>query len=264
MNIFEDIHASASLLTKLLKSYNFGQEKSMHSKGANDYVTNLDLELQELILKQLPNIVDVPILSEELDYDGCNSIDSFWVIDPLDGTSNYITGLSHIATSIALVEKGRVVFGYIYDYSGGNSYYAGFGLGAFKNGILLKISNNRQLRPNLVGASSGFIKEWKISGHVETFSLSNFRILGSQALQLCFVAEGKLVGNLSVEAKIWDDAAGLLMVREAGGEYYSDTLMKIGVFGCMNEALNLYSFANGTMGEKQKFQALMENIKCKK
>jgi len=264
MNTIEDIHASASLLTKLLKSYNFEQEKLMHSKGANDFVTNVDLELQELILKQLPNIVDVPILSEELDCHEFNSNDSFWIIDPLDGTSNFIAGLSHIATSVALVRQDRVVFGFIYDYSGQNSYYAGIELGAYKNGKLLKIGNKRLLRPYLVGASSGFIKEWKVSGQIETFSLSNFRILGSQALQLCFVAEEKLVGNLSVEAKIWDDAAGLLIVREAGGEYYSGTLRETGVIGCVSEALSLYSSASGPVGEKQKFLSIMENIKCKK
>ena len=263
MYIIEDLHASASLLTKLLRSYTFGEKNFLESKGENDFVTNVDLELQEIISNVLPDIADVPIMSEELECAELTQEDSFWIIDPLDGTSNFIVGLSHIATSIALIEKGEIVFGFVYDYNTQNSYYAGFGLGAFKDEVLLNITKDRKSGPNLVGTSSGFIKKWMVAGQLEAFSLSNFRILGSQALQLCFVAEGKLIGNLSVEAKIWDDAAGLLIVREAGGSYHSDTLMKIGVFGCMKKELNLFSCASGSSRNEQKLKAIMENMICK-
>ena len=263
MYMIKDIHYAARLLTKLLGSYTFGQEKFLESKGENDFVTNVDLELQEIILNCLPDIADVPIMSEELECADLTNADNFWIIDPLDGTSNFIAGIPHIATSIALIEKGEVVFGFVYDYIAQNSYYAGFGFGAFKNGMPLNITKGKKSGPNIVGTSSGFIKKWMASGQFEAFSLSNFRILGSQALQLCFVADGKLSCNLSIEAKIWDDAAGLLIVREAGGSYYSDTLMKIGVFGCMNKALNLFSCAIGSSSNEHKLKHVMENVICK-
>lgn len=255
-----DIHQTADYIQKALRAYKFQSDTMVNVKSVNDFVTSVDIDLQEILFTKLPHILDVPILSEESQLSNGVSPETYWIIDPLDGTSNYISGLYYTASSIALVHENHVIFGLVYDYYGKNFYYAGFGFGAFKNGIKLNSVRENVAKPSLIGVSTGLIKKYNFLDEYELFNSINFRILGSQALQLCLVAEGRLLGNLSVEAKIWDDAAGLLLIGETGGSYTSTALQHKSMYACMVSGTNLYSCAIGMQSEAQKFEKIMEAL----
>jgi len=260
MSINLNIHETAKALNEILSEYNFKKKIFISEKKTNDFVTNIDLDLQEILFKNLISILDVPVLSEESEFVDSASPTTYWIIDPLDGTSNFIAGLLFTASSIALVHNNQIVFGFVYEYYGNNYYYAGSEMGSFKNGAAMHLDDFKILKPSLVGTSTGFIKKWRHIGDFDTFYEKNFRILGSQALQLCLVAEGILLANLSVEAKIWDDAAGILIINEAGGSYYSQPLKSNSFYGCMNAETNLYSCAVGPPKERKKLQKIMDRI----
>ena len=205
-------------------------------KAENDAVTDFDIFLQQKVFDKL-SVLDpgVPVLSEEKVYP-CE-VESVWIIDPLDGTSNYIQGLSPSAIVAAKVCGTDVLAALIVDISSGDIYTAINGRGAEFNGKSL-ICEKASIK--LVGASSGYLKRG--SRIPENW---NVRILGSQALHLCMVARGVFSACVNYEAKAWDDVAGCLIVSESGGSYrnqYPDeTWIKLAVDG-----LSLASFAANT------------------
>lgn len=180
-------------------------------KSKNDAVTNFDIYLQKNIFRVL-SVLDpgVPILSEE-SFCNFNDSEAVWIIDPLDGTSNYIQGLAPSAIALAKVIGSQVLASLVIDISSQNIYTAVRGKGAQFNCNQL-VSTDSSIK--LLGASSGYIK----SGGIAPDGW-NIRILGSQVLQLCLVARGVLSASVSHEAKAWDDVAGSLIITESGGQY---------------------------------------------
>lgn len=189
------------------------------TKRKQDYVTDIDRKSDSFLTDRLATLLaDVPVFSEERPVDG--TAKRFWIIDPLDGTHNLIAGLPMVAVSVALCDHLGPVLGTVFDVFGQICYSAGRGSGAQKNGDRLKILDQAM---DLAAVSTGLLDRmidhpdaWRQLRH-----LVKIRNLGSQALQLCAVAEGRLGAALSHEARFWDDAAGGLIVREAGGIYES-------------------------------------------
>jgi myo-inositol-1(or 4)-monophosphatase len=202
---------------------------STREKASRDLVTDADLASQvairEVLLRAYP---DHDFLGEESDpadkvtaATSCAKKRYRWIVDPLDGTSNYVHRLQTFAVSIALEDQGRIVLGAIYDPILREFYHAEAGKGAFLNGRRLCTSNCQTPGDALIAVS--------FSPHVPRDSVEirrfiegllacqSVRRLGSAALNLGYLAAGRLDGYWATSVHIWDVAAGILLVREAGG-----------------------------------------------
>lgn len=190
------------------------------NKGHQDYVTTLDLHYQAALCEALRAAhPDWPILAEE-DAPGAAIREGYcWIVDPLDGTFNFAHGLPFYGISVALIHDGAPVVAAVYDFSKRRVYSASAGGGAYveEDPVTPVPSTHR-----IIAVSSGVI-DWAVAENPGLLpalrKLGKLRILGSQATQLAYVGCGFLAANLSVEAKVWDDAAGALIVKESGGHY---------------------------------------------
>ncbi len=198
--------------------------KAIESKGFQDLVTEADIEVERRIAESIRSrFPDDLVLAEENFRVEPESLADhrIWVVDPLDGTVNYASGSPFFAISIGLLDAGVPRAGWVYSPVLKDLYSAQAGSGAYFNGTPLFIDQNKY--PELISLSSGFLAE--IGDHPNVLSawlrLGKFRNLGSQALQLCWVASGRLAVNVNWEAKIWDDFAGALILKEAGAFYQS-------------------------------------------
>jgi myo-inositol-1(or 4)-monophosphatase len=202
------------------------QRIQAREKGPKDLVTQADIESQEVIQEILLNAFpDHGFVGEE-DPHGAAAAppregEYCWVVDPLDGTANYVHGLQSFAVSIALRCGADVVAGTVYDPIRDECYNAVRGQGAWLNGAAIAVSGCRVLQEALVAVSfppsvPRGCKE--ITGFIEVLHRSRaVRRLGSAALNLSYLAAGRLDGYWASSVKIWDVAAGVLLVQEAGG-----------------------------------------------
>jgi myo-inositol-1(or 4)-monophosphatase len=205
---------------------------STRSKGRNDLVTEADVASQQAIRTVLlTRFPDHDFLGEEsegalqrLADSGDHPTDNAplrWIVDPLDGTTNYVHGLPNYAVSVALERAGKVLVGVVYDPVSGDCYRAARGLGAEVNGRRLEVSGCRQMSEALIAFSFAPVVR-PDSVEIRQFlavmqACQSIRRLGSAALNLCYVAAGRLDGYVTGCVKAWDIAAGMLIVREAGG-----------------------------------------------
>jgi myo-inositol-1(or 4)-monophosphatase len=191
---------------------------SVDEKSMQDFVTDMDRGLQMDITAALQqSFPNVEALGEEGIAADAHLPDKAFLIDPLDGTGNWIAGLPFSAVSIAYLEQGHTVMAVVAAIAGTDVYTAELGNGAWRNGNRLQMAGPP---PALIALSSGVVDACV---GTETYrALRRFgklRNLGSQALQLCAVAQRSLALNASVEARLWDDAAGCLIATEAGARY---------------------------------------------
>lgn len=198
---------------------------SVREKGPADLVTEADIAAQNVIRQQLaaafPEIEFVGEESTSSERNQAQNAPRRWFVDPLDGTTNYVHGLPGWCVSIALAEGEDILAGCIYDPLSQNMYLAAAGEGAYCNGSRLQTSANTTLRQALVALSFPAAVR-RDSPEVERFlemlpHVQAFRRLGSAALNLCHVAAGQMDANWAASINAWDVAAGILLVREAGG-----------------------------------------------
>ena len=194
---------------------------SVQVKDRNDFVTEVDREAENEIIGILRKAYpDHAILAEE---SGQTSGDDFqWIIDPLDGTTNFLHGFPQFAVSIALRHKGRLEQAVVYDPLSQELFTATRGAGAMLNDRRIRVSNRSSLDGALLGTGFPF----KAQHHLDTY-LDMFRALfprsagirraGAAALDLAFVAAGRLDGFWEIGLSTWDMAAGILLIQEAGG-----------------------------------------------
>ncbi|MCF6775739.1 inositol monophosphatase [Thiotrichales bacterium 19X7-9] len=192
---------------------------SYKEKSANDFVSEVDLLSEKEIFYHLQKAYpDHAILSEESGLTGNPDAEFTWVIDPIDGTTNYLHGLPHYCVSIALKYKGRVELGVIYNPNSDQLFTAIRGSGAKLNDRRIRTSNRKGLTGTLIGASPN--KPYNTDMHLTLKDLDSkvagFRYSGSLALDLAYVAAGFLDVCWSLNAKEWDIAAGSLIARESG------------------------------------------------
>jgi myo-inositol-1(or 4)-monophosphatase len=192
-------------------------------KGTINLVTDVDLAAEELIVRRIRNAYPAhAVLAEERYSDEAEGSAVKWVIDPLDGTTNYAHGYPVFSVSIGLEIDGEVEWGAVYDPLRNELYTARRGSGASCNGVPLCVSKVGSLSASLL--ATGFPYDIRTS---EQNNLENFcafavrsqgvRRSGSAALDLCHIASGRLDGFWELKLNPWDCAAGYLMVREAGG-----------------------------------------------
>ncbi len=181
-------------------------------KGFQDFVTNVDLELDAFLKVRLGALTSgIPVLSEEGDTSHLPS--RFWMVDPIDGTANLISGLPFVGIAVAFIEDGTTTLSGVADIYHGSVYSAAKNNGAFLDEMRLKMAS---APAELLGVSSGLLERADIR---RLRQFGKLRGVGSQALQLCMVASGQLGATLSYEAKLWDDVAAALIAQEAGATY---------------------------------------------
>lgn len=195
-------------------------------KAPKDLVTEADVASQEAIAKLiLDAFPDHGFLGEESGADGARvsrpDEEYCWVVDPLDGTTNYVHQFPNFSVSVALEQRGQLLAGTIFDPISDECFVATRGGGAFLNGQPLRVSSCGQLREALVAASfSADVDRTseEISGFLEVLvECQALRRIGSAALNLAYLAAGRLDGYWATSVKPWDVAAGVLLIQEAGG-----------------------------------------------
>ena len=210
-----DLELLSSLIKRCVSDVSAQRYSSIKYKSHNDAVTDFDIFLQEKIISFIYELdPDVICISEESDFRILEDQDKYqhcWIIDPLDGTSNFIQGLRPSAISIAKVSGKDVLAALVIDLSNLDIYSAIKG-----NGARLNFSKVQPVSSGirLIGMSTGYLR----AGGLIPRNW-NARVIGSQALQLCLVGGGNLCATISYEAKAWDDVAGSLIIEESGGTY---------------------------------------------
>lgn len=192
-------------------------------KGTNDFVTNVDKAAEAVIIDTIrKSYPQHTIITEESGEHEGSEQDVQWVIDPLDGTTNFIKRLPHFSVSIAVRIKGRTEVAVVYDPMRNELFTAVRGQGAQLNGYRLRGGSARDLNGTVL--ATGF--PFKAKQHAVPFinivgklftQCADFRRMGSAALDLAYVSAGRVDGCFEVALKPWDFAAGELLVREAGG-----------------------------------------------
>ena len=191
------------------------------SKGRNDYVSQADVEAERAVLDVLTRAYpDHGIIAEESgEREGSEYT---WIIDPLDGTTNFLHGFPMFAVSVAVKRAGVLEHGVVYDPLHDEMFTASRGEGAQLNGKRIRVSTTRKLAPSLLGTGFpfrdlGIIEPWMRSFQSLLPKTSGIRRAGAAALDLAYVAAGRLDGFREFGLKPWDMAAGALLIREAGG-----------------------------------------------
>tara|TARA_B100000035_G_C20934586_1_gene524625 strand:+ start:201 stop:992 length:792 start_codon:yes stop_codon:yes gene_type:complete len=216
---------AARLAAKEIHKFSRRRDKiNVYEKGPTDFVTQVDDIAEKIIIETLKiSFPDHSFEGEESGFQGNKNADYHWVIDPLDGTTNFIHDFPFFSISIACFHKGSIEHGLIYDLSRDDEYYASKGKGAFLNKTRIRVSEIKGLKNSLICNSfhGGADLEPKFDQltlirNLYSNSLT-LRRTGSTALDLAFVASGKLDAFLGYGMKTWDFAAGALLVMEAGG-----------------------------------------------
>lgn len=218
-----DLHdALCDLLPRLVQEV-FAQKVETQDKGEDglDLVTSVDLAMQARLTTELVALLPGSVVVGEEDYAAHDGDDPVWLVDPLDGTVNFVAQLPAYSVAVVLLLAGQPVLSAVYDIPQGDLYSAQAGAGARLNGAPLI---RRSHKARLAIVSSGLLKDLAATAPdalVELLGAFKLRNFGSQALHLCYAAAGRVSLVASREAKGWDDLAGALITEEAGLTYGS-------------------------------------------
>lgn len=205
------------------KHYETPDTVEASQKGDNDFVTNIDREAERLIIDVIrKSYPQHGIISEESGELAGKDTDVQWIIDPLDGTINFIKRFPHFAVSIAVRIKGRTEVAVVYDPMRNELFTASRGQGAQLNGYRLRGSSARNLNGTILATGFPFKKKKHANNYITLVrklftQCADFRRTGSAALDLAYVAAGHVDGFFEIGLRLWDFAGGELLVREAGG-----------------------------------------------
>ena len=192
----------------LIRDFGEIEKLQVSKKGPSDFVTNSDLKTEKIIIEELTKgRPDYSIISEEngvkINKDNKNT----WIIDPIDGTVNFLHGIPHFATSIALKHNDEIISGLIFDPIKDEMFYAEKDNGAFLNNKRIRVSKKNNIKECLFATSGLIDKKMEFS----------YRKSGSAALDMAYIACGRYDGYFQKNLHLWDIAAGLILVKEAGG-----------------------------------------------
>ncbi len=198
---------------------------AIEQKGRNDFVSEIDRKAEQEVIYHLKKAYpDHCFIGEESGTTGNTESEYQWIIDPLDGTTNFLHSIPHFSVSIACVYRGQLTHAVVLDPIKREEFTASRGKGAMLNGRRIRISQRRSLDGALIGTGipfNGFALE-----HIDAFlsclkeiasQTAGVRRAGSAALDLAYVAAGRFDGFWEMNLKEWDMAAGILLVKEAGG-----------------------------------------------
>lgn len=222
---FLDTAVKASRIAGEVILLNLGKLSAgdIHSKQSSDFVTRVDKESEDIIISIIKeNHPGHSILAEESIDEYLSSSEYRWIIDPLDGTTNFIHGFPVFAVSIALEHKGEIIAGVVYDPLRKESFTSLKGYGAYMNCTPLKQIEAGDLSLSLIATGFPFKNKEHIDNYLKLFKsifikTSGIRRAGSAAIDLSYVAAGRCDGFFEIGLMPWDIAAGTLMIKEAGG-----------------------------------------------
>ena len=208
----------------LIRDFGEIEKLQVSKKGPGDFVTASDKKTESIIIEELLKAhPDYGILSEEVGEINKENKDHRWIIDPIDGTFNFLNGIPHFAISVAYEEKNEIVCGFIFDPIKNETFFAEKGSGAFFNSSRIRVTKkNKLLNCALAtgGPKSDSLRKEKIFEEYTKISKAvdaPVRKFGSAALDLAYVASGRFDGYWEWELNYWDVAAGMVIIKEAGG-----------------------------------------------
>ena len=202
------IKAAEKASKALIRDFGEIEKLQVSIKGPTDFVSNADTKAEKIIIEELKKArPHYSIISEEDGSEINKDKNNTWIIDPIDGTTNFLHGVPHFAISIALKSYNEIISGLIYDPIKDEMFYAEKENGVFLNNKRIKVSKRKELDSCLF-ATGGFLKN-KIDLPV--------RKTGSAALDIAYVAAGRFDGYFQNDLNLWDIAAGIVILKEAGG-----------------------------------------------
>lgn len=215
----------------MVRDFNEVEHLQVSQKGPGNFVSAADLRSEKILRAELSKArPDFAFLLEESGKIDGRDLSHRWIVDPLDGTTNFLHGIPHFSISVALEQDGDIIAGIVYDPIKNELFCAEKGKGAFCNNRRLRVSGRRSLADGLVGMCRGYDpKAVTATGYDDdtilrrmTARIPTIRHYGAATLDLCYVAAGRFDGFWSVSLTPWDLAAGGLIIKEAGG--YLSTL----------------------------------------
>lgn len=217
------IKAARKAGRSLVKDFREVENLQVSSKGPGDFVTKADREAERIIKEELMTARPTyGWLGEETGETAGQDPTRRWIVDPLDGTTNFLHGLPHWAVSIALEHKGEIVAGVIFDAAKDEMFWAEKGAGAWMNDQRLRVSGRRQMIEAIFATGVPFGGTGTLPATLQDLArlmpvCAGVRRWGAAALDLAYVAAGRYDGYWERGINAWDLAAGLVLVREAGG-----------------------------------------------
>ena len=195
---------------------------TIENKSINDFVSEVDKTAEKAIINEIKKVFPNHSILAEESGETLGDSDFQWIIDPLDGTTNYLHGFPQYAVSIALLEKQVVTHAVIYDPFKEELFNASKGEGAYLNNERIRVTMSNGLQDTLIGTGFPFRYPEHLDCYLKTFKaihphVSGIRRAGSAALDLAYLAAGRLDGFWEIGLNSWDIAAGALLVKEAGG-----------------------------------------------
>ena len=202
------IKASEKASKILIRDFGEVEKLQVSLKGPNNFVTNADRKVEKIIIEELEKSKkNFSILTEESGFIKNKDKDNFWIIDPIDGTTNFLNGVPHFCISIALLFEKEIIAGVIYDPIKDEIFYAEKNGGSFLNNKSIRVSKKNNISGCLYGVN--FRKNLP-----ENLIIRN---TGSAALDLAYVSCGRFDGCFQKNVNLWDIAAGTVLIKEAGG-----------------------------------------------
>ena len=202
------IKASEKASKVLIRDFGEIEKLQVSKKGPSDFVTNSDLRTEKIIIEELKKAKpNYSIISEENGIEDNQDKEHTWIIDPIDGTVNFLHGIPHFAISIALKLGDEIISGLIFDPIKNEMFYAEKNNGAFFNNHRMRVSKKNQINECL------FVTGGKIDKELDL----PYRKSGCAALDMAYVASGRYDGYFQNNLNLWDIAAGIIIVKEAGG-----------------------------------------------
>ena len=207
----------------IIRDFGELEKLQVSSKGPSDFVTNSDKKVEKILIEELTKSRNkFSIISEEIGEVKNSDKDNYWIIDPIDGTSNFLHGIPHFAISIALKSNKEIVSGLVFDPIKNEMFYGEKNNGAYFNNQRIRVSKKKNLDECLFATG----------GKNEILNSLNVRKTGSAALDMSYVGAGRYDGYFQKNLNIWDIAAGIIIVNEAGGKindinYSSNEVMKM-------------------------------------
>ena len=222
MNIISRACTKAS--RSLIRDFGEIEKLQVSSKGPGDFVTSADKRTEKIIIDELQKAhPDYGIVTEESGFINKSNKKNRWIIDPIDGTTNFLNGIPQFAISIGYEEENEIKCGVIFDPIKDEMFFAEKGNGAYLNNSRIRVSNKKKLKDALL-VTGGPKQSSKIQEeiffeyiNVSKNVLSPIRKFGSAALDIAYVACGRFDGFWQRELNYWDIAAGIIILKEAGG-----------------------------------------------
>ena len=202
------IKAAEKASKSVIRDFGEVEKLQVSKKGPKDFVTKTDKHVEKILIEELSKSKkNYSFVTEESGIINNKDKENIWIIDPIDGTMNFLHGIPHFAICIAHIFKEEIISGLIFDPIKDEMFFAEKNKGSFLNNQRLRVSNKNALEECLFSSNHEGVK----------FSNLNMRCSGSAALDLAYVASGRLDGFFHNRINIWDIAAGSLMILEAGG-----------------------------------------------